>query len=220
MRRLLASWMYGPHASSIRPERTPSPGAARPGRNHNFWRAESKTLARCRAARSASPPAPCAPPSGRSPRRAKGRGLPPPLGPLAPLSPRLPRGSQPGGRGRVCERLHRAPIVRLKRAARSLARPLVKVPPAGPGARTQPALNPSAAPEAAGPPRCRGGPPRRSRGEPGASARELSTRSTTIERVFRRLQGCRRLCSRCEQLDVLFLGFIGFPLIIDALREW
>ncbi len=63
-----------------------------------------------------------------------------------------------------------------------------------------------------------GGPPRRSRVRPRASARELSTRRTASARVWRRLQGGRRLCSRCEQLDVLFLGCIVFTLIINALR--
>ncbi len=62
------------------------------------------------------------------------------------------------------------------------------------------------------------GPPRRSRVRPWASARELDKRRTAIERVFRRLQGCRRLCSRFEQRDVLFLGCSVFALIIDALR--
>ncbi len=62
------------------------------------------------------------------------------------------------------------------------------------------------------------GPPRRSRGAPWASARELDKRRTAIARVLRRLQGCRRLCSRCEQLDVLFLGYIVFALTIDTLR--
>ncbi len=61
-------------------------------------------------------------------------------------------------------------------------------------------------------------PPRRSRVSPWASARELDKRRTAIERVLRRLQGCRRLCSRFEQRDVLFLGCIVFALIINALR--
>ncbi len=61
-------------------------------------------------------------------------------------------------------------------------------------------------------------PPRRSRVSPWASARELSTRRTAIVRVLRRLQGFRRLCSRCEQRDVLFLGCSVFALIINALR--
>ncbi len=62
------------------------------------------------------------------------------------------------------------------------------------------------------------GPPRRSRVRPWASARELDKRRTAIARVLRRLQGCRRLFTRFEQRDVLFLGCIGFALIIDAVQ--
>ncbi len=64
------------------------------------------------------------------------------------------------------------------------------------------------------------GPPWRSRVGPWASARELDTRRTAIARGWRRLKGCRRLRSRCGQRDGLFLGCIGFALIINALREW
>jgi len=39
-----------------------------------------------------------------------------------------------------------------------------------------------------------------------------------IERLFRRLKGFRRIFSRFEKLDVLFLGFLTFALIADALR--
>ena len=37
-------------------------------------------------------------------------------------------------------------------------------------------------------------------------------------RLFRRLKGFRRIFSRFEKLDTLFLGFILFALIFDALR--
>ena len=39
-----------------------------------------------------------------------------------------------------------------------------------------------------------------------------------IERLFRRLKGFRRIFSRFEKLDVVFLGFIVFALIIDTFR--
>ncbi len=39
-----------------------------------------------------------------------------------------------------------------------------------------------------------------------------------IERLFRRLKGFRRIFSRFEKLDVLFLGFLYFALIVEALR--
>ena len=43
-------------------------------------------------------------------------------------------------------------------------------------------------------------------------------RRNEIERLFRRLKGFRRIFSRIEKLDVVFLGFIVFALIVDALR--
>ena len=43
-------------------------------------------------------------------------------------------------------------------------------------------------------------------------------RRNEIERLFRRLKGFRRIFSRFEKLDVIFLGFILFALICDALR--
>ncbi|HEV6964198.1 MAG TPA: IS5/IS1182 family transposase, partial [Roseateles sp.] len=39
-----------------------------------------------------------------------------------------------------------------------------------------------------------------------------------VERLFRRLKGYRRIFSRFEKLDVMFLAFICFALIADALR--
>ena len=61
-------------------------------------------------------------------------------------------------------------------------------------------------------------PPRRTRVAPWEYDRELSKRRNEIERLFRRLKGFRRIFSRFEKLDVLFLGFIVFALIIDALQ--
>ena len=47
--------------------------------------------------------------------------------------------------------------------------------------------------------------------------REMYKRRNEIERLFRRLKGFRRIFSRFEKLDVLFIGFILFALIFDAL---
>ncbi len=47
--------------------------------------------------------------------------------------------------------------------------------------------------------------------------REMYQRRNEIERLFRRLKGFRRIFSRFDKLDVLFLGFISFAFIIDAL---
>ena len=61
-------------------------------------------------------------------------------------------------------------------------------------------------------------PPRTTRVAPWAYDRELYKRRNEVERLFRRLKGFRRIFSRFEKLDVIFLGFIVFALIFDALR--
>ena len=61
-------------------------------------------------------------------------------------------------------------------------------------------------------------PPLSTRVHPWAYDREMYQRRNEIERLFRRLKGFRRVFSRFEKLDVLFLGFISFALILDALR--
>jgi transposase len=43
-------------------------------------------------------------------------------------------------------------------------------------------------------------------------------RRNQVERLFRRLKGCRRNFSRLEKLDAMFIGFISFALIADGLR--
>jgi transposase len=44
-------------------------------------------------------------------------------------------------------------------------------------------------------------------------------RRNEIERLFRRLKGFRRIFSRFEKLDVMFVAFIHFALIIEAMRS-
>jgi transposase len=48
--------------------------------------------------------------------------------------------------------------------------------------------------------------------------RAMYKRRNEIERLFRRLKGFRRIFSRFEKLDVIFIGFILFALIVDGLR--
>ncbi len=48
--------------------------------------------------------------------------------------------------------------------------------------------------------------------------KELYKRRNEIERLFRRLKGFRRIFTRYDKLDVMFLGFIVFALIVEALR--
>jgi transposase len=61
-------------------------------------------------------------------------------------------------------------------------------------------------------------PPKSNRIEPWEYDRPLYKKRNEIERLFRRLKGFRRIFSRFEKLDVLFLGFLNFALIIEALR--
>jgi len=61
-------------------------------------------------------------------------------------------------------------------------------------------------------------PPLQSRREPWQYDRAIYRRRNEIERLFRRLKGFRRVFSRFDKLDALFIGFIHFALIIEALR--
>ena len=61
-------------------------------------------------------------------------------------------------------------------------------------------------------------PPLRTRIEPWEYDREMYKRRNEVERLFRRLKGFRRIFSRFEKLDVMFLSFISFALIADGLR--
>jgi transposase len=61
-------------------------------------------------------------------------------------------------------------------------------------------------------------PPMKTRVDPWEYDRELYKRRNEVERLFRRLKGFRRVFSRFEKLDVMFLGFISFALIVDGLR--
>jgi transposase len=61
-------------------------------------------------------------------------------------------------------------------------------------------------------------PPKSNRLEPWEYDREMYKRRNEVERLFRRLKGYRRIFSRFEKLDVMFLAFICFALIADGLR--
>ena len=61
-------------------------------------------------------------------------------------------------------------------------------------------------------------PPKSNRVDPWEYNKELYKRRNEVERLFRRLKGFRRIFSRFEKLDIIFLGFIVFVLIVDALR--
>jgi transposase len=61
-------------------------------------------------------------------------------------------------------------------------------------------------------------PPKQNRLAPWDYDHALYTRRNEIERLFRRLKGFRRIFTRFEKLDVLFVAFINFALIVEALR--
>lgn len=61
-------------------------------------------------------------------------------------------------------------------------------------------------------------PPKTNRLEPWEYDRAMYKKRNEIERLFRRLKGFRRIFSRFDKLDVIFLSFIHFALIVEALR--
>ena len=61
-------------------------------------------------------------------------------------------------------------------------------------------------------------PPKQNRLTPWEHDRAMYKRRNEIERLFRRLKGFRRIFSRFEKLDVMFVGFIHFALIVNGLR--
>ena len=61
-------------------------------------------------------------------------------------------------------------------------------------------------------------PPKSNRLEPWEYDREMYKRRNEVERLFRRLKGYRRIFSRFEKLDVMFIAFICFALIADGAR--
>jgi transposase len=61
-------------------------------------------------------------------------------------------------------------------------------------------------------------PPLSTRVEPWDYDRAVYRRRNEIERLFRRLKGFRRVFSRFDKLDVMFMAFIYFALIVEGLR--
>ena len=61
-------------------------------------------------------------------------------------------------------------------------------------------------------------PPRSNRRQPWQYDKAMYRKRNEIERLFRRLQGFRRIFSRFDKLVVVFLAFLNFALIVEALR--
>ena len=60
-------------------------------------------------------------------------------------------------------------------------------------------------------------PPKRNRLSPWEYDKEMYKKRNEVERLFRRLKGFRRIFSRFDKLDVMFMFFIHFALIANAL---
>ena len=61
-------------------------------------------------------------------------------------------------------------------------------------------------------------PPMKTRIESWEHDREMYKRRNEVERLFRRLKDFRRIFSRFEKLDAMFLGFLSCVLVVDGLR--
>jgi transposase len=61
-------------------------------------------------------------------------------------------------------------------------------------------------------------PPKRNCLHPWQYDQALYRKRNEVERLFRRLKGFRRIFSRFDKLDALFLGFLSFAVIVEALR--
>ena len=61
-------------------------------------------------------------------------------------------------------------------------------------------------------------PPNPNRLKPWVYDKELYKKRNEVERLFRRIKGFRRVFTRYDKLDVMFLSFIVFALIVFALK--
>ena len=61
--------------------------------------------------------------------------------------------------------------------------------------------------------------PESNRRHPWDYNRPIYKRRNEVERLFRRLKGYRRVFTRYDKLDVMFLAFITLALIHDTLRN-
>ena len=60
-------------------------------------------------------------------------------------------------------------------------------------------------------------PPKSNRKNPWDYDKELYKQRNQVERLFRRIKRFRRIFTRYDKLDVIFLAFVYFALIVDAL---
>lgn len=61
-------------------------------------------------------------------------------------------------------------------------------------------------------------PPKKNRKEPWEYDEELYKKRNEVERFFRRYKRYRRICTRYDKLDVMFMTYFIFALIHDAVK--
>jgi transposase len=61
-------------------------------------------------------------------------------------------------------------------------------------------------------------PPKKNRKNPWKYDKELYKQRNEVERLFRRIKAFRRVFVRFEKLDVMFIGFVQFALILVAVK--
>lgn len=61
-------------------------------------------------------------------------------------------------------------------------------------------------------------PPKSNRKVPWQYDKELYKKRNEVERLFRKLKSFRRVATRFDKLDALFMGFIVFALIVIAIN--
>ena len=61
-------------------------------------------------------------------------------------------------------------------------------------------------------------PPKSNRNDPWDYDKELYKKRNEIERLFRRLQGFRRIFCRYDKLDIMYIGFIQFALVFLSIN--
>jgi len=60
-------------------------------------------------------------------------------------------------------------------------------------------------------------PPKSNRKNPWDYDKQLYKQRNQVERLFRRLKRFRRIFTRYDKLDIVFLAFLYFALVVDAL---
>ena len=60
-------------------------------------------------------------------------------------------------------------------------------------------------------------PPKNNRKNPWDYDKQLYKQRNQVERLFRRIKRFRRIFTRYDKLDVIFLTFVYFALVVDAL---